>query len=158
MKIPESTYPIDFTNLLNLVTALNSTSNNTIKNFVKIYIKKKISDKEEQELDKIISYSIQYYKKFILPNIKKRKPNKEETIAIDKLIKEIRDFNKQISAEDYQKIIYKIGKDICPDNLRKWFICLYQILFGSDSGPRLGSFFNVYGKQKVLSLLKEAIN
>ena len=58
----------------------------------------------------------------------------------------------------YQKIIYEVGKEIYPDNLRGWFISLYQILFGSDSGPRLGSFFKVFGKEKVLILLKSSIN
>ena len=59
---------------------------------------------------------------------------------------------------NYQKIIYDVGKEIYPDNLRDWFISLYQILFGSDSGPRLGSFFKLYGKKKVLTLLKATIN
>ena len=70
---------------------------------------------------------------------------------------EILNYNVDIE-EDYQKIIYEVGKEIYPDNLRGWFISLYQILFGSDSGPRLGSFFKVFGKEKVLILLKSSIN
>ena len=70
-KIPSTTYPIDFSNLLNLVTALNTTENKTIKDFVRIYLKEKISVQREQELDKIILLAIKYYKKFILPHIKK---------------------------------------------------------------------------------------
>ena len=34
-------YPIDFTNLLNLVTALNTTNNKTIKDFVRNLSKRK---------------------------------------------------------------------------------------------------------------------
>ena len=63
----------------------------------------------------------------------------------------------EISSEDYQNIVYKVGKEVFPNDLRQWFISLYQILFGSDSGPRLGSFFNVYGKKNVLFLLEETI-
>ena len=70
-KIPSTTYPIDFTNLLNLVTALNTTNNQTIKDFVRIYLKEKLSVLDEKELDKIILLAIKYYKKFILPHIKK---------------------------------------------------------------------------------------
>ena len=70
-KIPSVTYPIDFTNLLNLVTALNTTNSKTIKDFVKIYLKEKLSVQDEKELDKIISLAMKYYKKFILPHIKK---------------------------------------------------------------------------------------
>ena len=157
-KIPTSTYPIDFTNLLNLVTALNTTSTKTIKDFVKIYVKTDININAEKELDNIIALSIQYYKKFILPNIKKRKPNVNENKAIKKLAAEIKTLQDPVSAEDYQNIVYKIGKELFPDDLRKWFKSLYQILFGADSGPRLGSFFSVYGKKNVISLLEEAVN
>ena len=147
-KIPSNTYPIDYSNLLNLVTALNTTNNETIKNFVKIYLKEKLSDQEEKELDKIILLSIKYYNNFIFPNIYKRKPNIEEEKAIKKLLEEIKSLSGEISSEDYQNIVFKIGKEIFPNDIRKWFISLYQILFGSDSGPRLGSFFNVYGKKR----------
>lgn len=61
----------------------------------------------------------------------------------------------EVDAESYQKEIYTIGKEFFSDDLRKWFMSLYQILFGSKNGPRLGSFFNVYGKKKVLILLEE---
>ena len=63
----------------------------------------------------------------------------------------------EVSSEDYQNIVYKVGKEAFPNDLRQWFISLYQILFGSDSGPRLGSFFNVYGRNNVLFLLEETI-
>ena len=156
-KIPSTTYPIDFTNLLNLVTALNTTNNKTIKDFVRIYLKEKLSVQDEQELDKIILLAIKYYKKFILPHIKKRIPELEEIKAIEKLLQEIKKLEGEISSEDYQNIVYKVGKEVFPNDLRQWFISLYQILFGSDSGPRLGSFFNVYGKSNVLFLLEETI-
>ena len=156
-RIPENTYPIEFSTLLKLVTALNSTDKITIKNFVKIYLENNIEKPAESELDKIILFSIQYYKNFILPNIKKRKPSNEEKSCIIKLINEIRKLDNQVESEDYQKLIYSTGKDIYPEDLRKWFIALYQVLFGSENGPRLGSFFKVYGKDNVLSLLEEVI-
>ena len=156
-NIPDNTYPIEFTNLLNLVTALNTTNSQTIKNFVRIYLKETIDARAELELDKIIILSIKYYKKFILPNIKKREPNTEESNAIKSLLKEIKSLEGKVSSEEYQNIVYKVGKEAFPNDLRKWFISLYQILFGSDSGPRLGSFFYVYGKKNVQILLEETI-
>ena len=157
-KIPPYSYPLDFTTLLNLVTALNTTDTFTIKEFVQIYIKESLTKETSNELDKIISLSLNYYEEFIFPNINKRSPNNLEKKAIIKLINHIELFNEKTLPEDYQKIIYDVGKEIYPDNLRDWFISLYQILFGSDSGPRLGSFFKVYGKEKVLTLLKSTIN
>ena len=80
-----------------------------------------------------------------------------EKRVIEALIMEISSNKDELSAEDYQNLIYKYGKEIYPDNLREWFVALYQILFGSNSGPRLGSFFNVYGKKNVLFLLEETV-
>ena len=97
-KIPSTTYPIDFTNLLNLVTALNTTNNKTIKDFVRIYLQEKLSVQDEQELDKIILLAIKYYKKFILPHIKKRIPDIEEKKAIEKLLQEIKKVDGEISS------------------------------------------------------------
>ena len=45
-------------------------------------------------------------------------------------------------------------KEVYPENLRNWFISLYQILFGSENGPRLGSLFYLYKKEKVLKILE----
>ena len=42
-NIPSYSYPIDFTTLLNLVTALNTTEATTIKEFVRIYIKESLT-------------------------------------------------------------------------------------------------------------------
>ena len=72
-------------------------------------------------------------------------------------MKNIKAFDEYFSKEVNEASRWK-GKEIYPNNLRDWFISLYQILFGSDSGPRLGSFFKVYGKEKVLTLLKATIN
>ena len=43
------------------------------------------------------------------------------------------------------------------ENLRSWFLSLYQILFGSENGPRLGSLFYLYKKEKVIKILEEVI-
>ena len=82
----------------------------------------------------------------------------KEKRVIEALIKEISSNKEEISAEDYQNLIYKYGKEIYPDNLREWFVSLYQILFGSNNGPRLGSLFYLYKKDKVLQILQDAIN
>ena len=156
-KVPNITYPIDFSTLLNLVTALNSVEATTIKDFIKIYINFEDTNEINDELNQIINLAINYYKDFILPNIKKRKPNDNEKKALAAVLEKFTNFSTESSAEDYQKILYNIGKDFYPNNLREWFTSLYQIFFGSDSGPRLGSFFKVYGKDKVLLLIEDCI-
>ena len=156
-NIPIYTYPLDFSTLINLVTALNTSDLETIYKFCLLYIKKNLKKVEQDNLKFVIKLSINYFQNFILPKLKKRKPNDLEKNAINKLINDIKTDGAELDAEGYQNLVYKHGKEIYPDNLRAWFISLYQILFGSDNGPRLGSLFNTYKKKKVLEILNEAV-
>ena len=156
-NIPNSVYPIEFSPLINLVTALNTSDTETIYNFCLLYTKKDLRNQEKNELKKIIKLAINYFQNFILPKLKKRSPKQNEKIAIVSLIKEINSHKSELDAEEYQKLIYKYGK-VYPENLRSWFISLYQILFGSENGPRLGSLFYLYKKEKVLKILEKLFN
>ena len=155
--MPENTYPIEFSTLINLVTALNTSDIPTIKNFCLLYIKNSLDSIEQRCLEEAIKLAVKYFQNFILPKLKKRKPSTKEKEIIENIINDISNYKEEISAEEYQNLIYKYGKIIHPENLRDWFISLYQILFGSDNGPRLGSLFYLYKKNKVLQMLQEAI-
>ncbi|MBF96253.1 MAG: Lysine--tRNA ligase [Alphaproteobacteria bacterium MarineAlpha9_Bin4] len=155
--IPSSTYPVEFSTLINLVTALNTSDTNTIYNFCLLYIKKDLSQDEQNNLKLIINLAVNYFQNFILPKLKKREPTKKEKEVISNLIIEIKKSKAELSSEEYQNLIYKYGKLLYPENLREWFISLYQILFGSENGPRLGSLFYLYKKEKVLKILEEVI-
>ena len=155
--MPENTYPIEFSTLINLVTALNTSDIPTIKNFCLLYIKNSLDSIEQNYLEEVIKLAVKYFQNFILPKLKKRKPSTKEKEIIENIINDISNNKEEISAEEYQNLIYKYGKVIYPENLRDWFISLYQILFGSDNGPRLGSLFYLYKKNKVLQILQEAI-
>ena len=155
--LPKSTYPIEFSTLINLVTALNTSDMSTINKFCLLYIKNNLNHVEQNYLEEITKLAVKYFQNFILPNLKKRKPSEKEKIIIEYLIKDISSNQEEINAEEYQSLIYKYGKEVYPDNLREWFIALYQILFGADNGPRLGSLFFLYKKDKVIQLLQESI-
>ncbi len=155
--LPKSTYPIEFSTLINLVTALNTSDISTINKFCLLYIKNNLNHVEQNYLEGITKLAVKYFQNFILPNLKKRKPSEKEKTIIEYLIKDISSNQEEINAEEYQSLIYKYGKEVYPDNLREWFIALYQILFGADNGPRLGSLFFLYKKDKVIQLLQESI-
>mgnify|MGYP001268622169 CR=1 FL=1 len=60
-------------------------------------------------------------------------------------------------AEDIQSAVYATGKAAGYENLRDWFQCLYQVLLGQSEGPRMGSFFALYGREKTRLLLTDAL-
>ncbi|MGE4528453.1 MAG: lysine--tRNA ligase, partial [Rhodospirillaceae bacterium] len=54
--------------------------------------------------------------------------------------------------------VYEVGKTHpCFADLRAWFQALYQMLLGQDTGPRMGSFFALYGLAESIALLDKAI-
>ena len=57
-----------------------------------------------------------------------------------------------------ETIVYDIGKEAEYENLRDWFMALYQILLGQEQGPRFGSFVALYGIDKTCELINKAIN
>ena len=43
------------------------------------------------------------------------------------------------------------------ENLREWFLTLYKVLFGTESGPRMGSFVSLYGIGNTVKLIEERL-
>jgi lysyl-tRNA synthetase class 1 len=57
-----------------------------------------------------------------------------------------------------QNHIYEIGKaHYGKERLREWFGVLYQVLLGSEQGPRMGSFIALYGVENSRRLIAEAL-
>ena len=54
--------------------------------------------------------------------------------------------------------MYAIGKTYFEDNLRDWFKALYEVLLGQSQGPRFGSFIAVYGLERTVELINQALN
>ena len=64
---------------------------------------------------------------------------------------------KLTATEDIQSAVYAVGKAAAYDNLRDWFKCLYEVLLGQSEGPRMGSFFALYGRDKSVQLINDAL-
>ena len=65
----------------------------------------------------------------------------------------------QVTATDagIQSVVYATGKAAEYENLRDWFKCLYEVLLGQSEGPRMGSFFALYGREKSIQLIDDAL-
>ncbi|MEN9931864.1 MAG: hypothetical protein RIS17_437, partial [Pseudomonadota bacterium] len=60
-------------------------------------------------------------------------------------------------AEAYQFEVYEAGKAAGYANLRDWFKALYEILIGSQNGPRMGGFIALYGLAQSRALIADAL-
>ena len=156
-KIPKENNIMSFSMLLNLVEASNSDSKDLLWKFVKKY-KADISEKDQPIFDSLISYAIKYYIDVIKPNKKYKKPNKEEKLALQALVKTLDECTDKMKPEDIQTKIYAVGKDNgYKDNLRDWFKLIYEVVFGDENGPRMGFFISFFGVKETKQLIKDKI-
>ena len=155
--IPKENSIMSFSMLLNLVETSNADNKELLWKFVKKY-KKNISEKEYPIFDKLIGYAIKYYNDIIKLNKKYKKPNDNEKVALEALIKTLDSCNDDMSPEDIQTKIYSAGKENgYKENLRDWFKLIYEVIFGVENGPRLGFFISFFGVNETKKLIKQKI-
>jgi len=54
-------------------------------------------------------------------------------------------------------MFYEVGKRHKFENLKDFFKLVYQVLFGQEQGPRLGSFIKLYGVKETIDLIKKVL-
>ena len=126
----------------------------------------------EEERDQLLEISNQLTAQIRKLNVVPSNNNYSERIEkwmrnieqkIEALTKEITNFkansfeNKEI-LEEIQNKIYAIGTEAGYENLRDFFKELYEILLGQTQGPRLGSFFKLYGIKETIKLIESKLS
>ncbi len=153
---PNANSEITFNSLINLVSVCNSNEKEVIWGFVREY-DASLNAKNNQEFDRLIDYAINYYTDFVMPK-KKYIPidNSNHDIFLD-IVSFLKKIDADSSSEDIQTQIYEIGKKYNFTNLRDYFKLIYQVLFGQEQGPRLGSFIKLFGIEKTISLIEDLL-
>jgi len=156
-KPPVESEGVAFSMLLNLVSVCHSDDPTVIWQYLSRYVPG--ADAAAMPfLDKLVRFAIAYYRDFVLPKKSFRAPTAEETAALSHLRDELAQQPATATPEELQTVVYEIGKaHPCFADLKAWFKALYQILLGQDTGPRMGSFFALYGLSESIALLDKAI-
>jgi len=153
---PKFKSEISFNSLLNLVSVCNSNEKKVIWGFVNEY-DDSLNPKNNPEFDNLIQYAINFYNDFILPSKKYLKINDLNRNIFLQLKLILSNMDPDCSSEDIQTKIYELGKRNDFENLRDFFKLIYQVLFGQEQGPRLGSFIKLYGINKTIKLIEDAL-
>ncbi len=152
-QIPKENLIMSFSMLLNLVETSNADSKDLLWKFVKKY-KSDIDEKNFPIFDSLVTYAIKYFNDVIKSQKNYKKPNQDEKIALEALIKTLDKCNDQMSPEDIQTLIYSTGKENgYSENLRDWFKLIYQVVFGNENGPRMGFFISFFGVNETKELI-----
>ena len=157
-EMPKEKIIMTFSMLLNLVETSNADSKELLWKFVKKY-KKNIIENKNPIFDNLISYAIKYFNDVIKQKKQYKKPNIDEKIALQALIKTLENCNDKMTPEEIQTKIYSVGKENgYSENLRDWFKLIYEVVFGDENGPRMGFFISFFGvketKQLIIDKLK----
>ena len=156
-EIPKENMIMSFSMLLNLVETSNADNKDLLWKFVKKY-KTEISKKDHPIFDKLVGYAIKYFNDVIKLRKKYKKPNNDEKMALEALIKTLDKCNDNMTPEDIQTLIYSTGKENgYSDNLRDWFKLIYEVVFGDENGPRMGFFISFFGVQETKDLILNKI-
>jgi lysyl-tRNA synthetase class 1 len=155
--VPEPESGVAFSLLLNLVSVCHSNDPRVIWHYITRYAPS-ATPSTSPYLGRLVEFAIVYYQDFVLPAKKYRKASEKEKAALQDLRDTLAALPASAAADEIQTQVYEVGKrhPVFTD-LKEWFKALYQILLGQDSGPRMGSFFALYGVAETVALLDRSI-
>ena len=153
---PENDSPLTFTILLNLASVCNTEDKAVLWGFITRYAPN-ATPETNPTLNALVEYSIRYYKDFVKPAKKFRSPSEQERAALHNLAKMLESVGPDTSAKDLQNKVFQAGKESGFENLRYWFKACYEVLFGQEEGPRMGSFIALYGVSETVNLIRKVL-
>jgi len=153
---PRESIPLSFNVLLNLASACNTEDKAVLWGFIRRYAPD-ASPENNRSLDALAGYAIRYYQDFVKPNKKYRAADARDRAALESLVAALEALPADAGAEEIQTVVYEVGKHHEYTPLREWFLALYEILFGQQQGPRMGSFIALYGVDETIALIRHAL-
>jgi len=157
-KPPSEKIVMSFSMLLNLVGSSNAENKEILWKFIQRF-HPDIKSENYAILDQLTNYAINYFRDKVEPNKNYKIPDESETKALKNLAKKLELVKQDTKPEDIQTIVYSTGKENGYEKkLREWFILIYEVLFGSIDGPRMGFFISFFGVKETIKLIEGKIN
>ncbi len=147
---------LKFSMLLNLAQACNTSDKSVLIEFIKKY-SKDCTNETLEYMKKMADYAINYYNDFVAGKRTPEKPDEKQRKALSELRRTLKNTSPEAKADEIQNAVFEVGKKFYAENLREWFLTLYKVLFGTESGPRMGSFINLYGVENTINLINERL-
>ncbi|MBU6420008.1 MAG: lysine--tRNA ligase [Proteobacteria bacterium] len=150
--------PISFTMLLNLASVSNADSAEMLWGFIRAYMPE-INAESFPFLAELVHYAVAYNRDFVAPKRQYRAPSAAERAALEDLRDRLAsgkeaEYPGDTQAERLQNLVYAVGKEQDFKPLKAWFDCLYQVLLGTQEGPRFGGFIALYGVERTIALIE----
>jgi len=168
-QVPASGMVVSFSLLLNLASVARAQDKDTLWGFIRRYAPEAAPD-THPDLDQAAGFAVRYFADFVAATLKPRAPDDAERAALVELAATLKTMAEtgavpeahaaeydSFSEELFMSVVRDTGKAHGFDNLRAWFKVLYEVLLGSDQGPRWGSFIALYGLAETVALIDRAL-
>ncbi len=161
---------ISFAMLLNLAAVSNDESPSVLWGFLRRYCPH-ASPETHPGLDSLVRYAVAYFRDFVAPRKRYRKPDDVERAVLEQLSSKLVELPANVGAEEIQQALYDIARPIPryqdysakgatsarPGVSSEFFNMVYAVLLGENRGPRLGSFIAIYGLDGTRQLINKAL-
>ena len=148
---------VNFGMLLNLAGVAHTEDKDVLWQYLRRYVPG-ATPESAPYLDRLLQGAVAYYQDFVKSSKKFRLPDARERAALEDLVDVLRRIPEDESAEFIQNEVYEAGKrHFAKEELRQWFKALYEVLLGSEQGPRMGAFVKLYGRDNVVALIERAL-
>ena len=148
---------VNFGMLLNLAGVAHTENKDVLWQYLRRYVPG-ATPENAPYLDRLLTGAVAYYQDFVKASKKFRLPAGKEREALLDLADTLRKLPEDSTAEFIQNEVYEAGKrHFAQAELRQWFKTLYEVLLGSEQGPRMGAFIKLYGRDNVVKLIDRAL-
>ena len=148
---------VNFGMLLNLASVAHTDSKDVLWQYLRRYVPG-ATPENAPYLDRLLTGAVAYYQDFVKASKKFRLPAGKEREALQDLADTLAKLPEDSTAEFIQNEVYEAGKrHFAQAELRQWFKTLYEVLLGSEQGPRMGAFIKLYGRDNVVKLIERAL-
>lgn len=155
-KPPAVRSDVSFNLLLNLAGAANAETKDSMWGFIRRYAPD-ATPENSPFLDSMVGYAVRYYQDQVKPTKRFRAPTDAERAALTDLLAKLDGLPADVRADAIQNEVFEVGKAHGFTELRAWFQALYEVLLGQTTGPRMGSFIQLYGLDETKALIREKL-
>lgn len=175
--VPASDMVVPFAMLLNLASVSSAETKDAMWGFIKKYASD-ASPESHPGLDAAAARAVRYYHDFVKPAKVFRAPTDAERSALLDLSRGLRNDESALDMvrqkaramgqepptaidmtdeEELQSLVFAVGKNHGFEPLRAWFSAIYEVLLGTETGPRFGGFIKLYGREETADLVDAAL-
>ncbi len=151
---PAFSAAVNFSTLLNLISALGAGERELLWDYVRRYDPG--AEGSREVVDKMVDRAVKYYMDFVEPAKKYRAPEPEERLALESLLEKLEAAHDGLAEDEYQALVFETAKERDLE-AKALFKTIYEVLLGQERGPRFGTFVKLVGKPRAAGIIKDKL-